>query len=83
LPKWRVSLLPLDADGKLPAGAGDASFLAMQLSNYVHDTAVDVPVGQDKVTLTGLRPGTYRVFAGKTTADVVIKSGAKAAAQLK
>jgi hypothetical protein len=77
----RVSLLPLDADGKLPAGAGDASLLAMQLSNQF--TAVEVPAGQDKVTLNGLRPGTYRVFAGKATADVVIKPGAKAAAQLK
>lgn len=79
----RVSLLPLDADGKLPAGAGDAGHLAMQLSNYVRDMSAEAPAGQDKVTFTGLRPGTYRAVAGKATAEVVVKPGAVAQASLK
>lgn len=77
----RVSLLPLDADGKLPAQAGDAASLAMQLSNYIHDMTMEAAAG--KATFTGLRPGTYRVVAGKAMADIVVKAGATAKAQLK
>jgi hypothetical protein len=79
----RVSLLPLDADGKLPPKAGDATFLAMQLSNYINDLSAEAPAGKDKLSFTGLRPGTYRVVAGQSTADAVIKAGMTAKAQLK
>src|SRR5207245_15528 len=79
----RVSLLPLDADGKLPASAGEVSYLAMQLSNYIKGMWAGDPAGQGKVTFEGLRPGTYRVVTGPATADVAIKAGATAKATLK
>jgi hypothetical protein len=79
----RVHLLPLDKDGRLPAKAGRASSLAMQVGNYVQGARAEAPAGQDKVTFRGVRAGSYRVVAGGVTADAAVQAGQTARVALK
>jgi hypothetical protein len=72
----RISVVPLDADGKLPDFKGSAEHLAASL-----DLSFEAKKG--KTVIENLRAGSYRVIAGKASADVQVKAGATAAVELR
>ena len=78
-----VQLLPLDKDGQLPKSAGNATSLAIQLSNHGAATQLEAPAGKDRVKFTAVRAGIYRVVLGDKTADATVAAGKMASVEVK
>lgn len=76
LAKEKVYLVPLDEAGKLPE-------LKVPVESLAWSIGMLVPVAEDKATLDGVRPGSYRAVAGKATVDVQVRAGEQAKAELK
>jgi hypothetical protein len=67
-----VTVLPLDADGKLPIAKFNVGWFDFKVTPK-----------DGKVVLNGVRAGKYRVSVGRVWADVEIKKGESAKAELK
>jgi hypothetical protein len=74
-PAARISLIPLDADGKLPDFKGTWDHVAVNLG-------LNFEAKKGKTVIEKLRAGSYRVIAGKASADVQVKAGATVMVEL-
>jgi hypothetical protein len=72
----RISVIPLDGDGKLPDFKGSWDQVAASL-----DLSFEAKKG--KTVIEGLRAGSYRVVAGKLSADVQVKAKTTVAVELR
>jgi hypothetical protein len=73
--KEKVQLIPLDAEGRLPE-------LGTALDWVATAVKTDVPAKEGRVVLDGLRPGRYRVRAGKAWQDVTVRANETITADL-
>jgi hypothetical protein len=71
----RISLIPLDADGKLPDFKRAWDHIAV-------DLGLNFEAKKGKTAIEKLRAGSYRVIAGKASADVKVKAGETVTAEL-
>jgi hypothetical protein len=74
-PAARISLIPLDADGKLPDFKGAWDHVAVSMG-------LNFEAKKGKTVIENLRAGSYRVIAGKASADVQVKAGVTVTAEL-
>jgi hypothetical protein len=72
----RISIIPLDGEGKLPDFKGSWDHVATSL-----DLSIEAKKG--KTLIEGLRAGFYRVTAGKLSADVQVKAKMTVAVELR
>jgi hypothetical protein len=72
----RISVVPLDADGKLPDFKGSWDHIAASL-----DLSFEAKKG--KTVIERLHAGSYRVIAHNLSADVKVKAGATVAVDLR
>jgi hypothetical protein len=75
-PGARITLIPLDADGKLPDFKGSWDHVAISMG-------LNFEAKKEKTVIEKLRAGSYRVIAGKASADVQVKAGATVTLELK
>jgi hypothetical protein len=72
----RISIVPLDGDGKLPNFKDSWDHVAASLE-------LSFEAKKGKTPIEGLRAGSYRVIAGKLSADVQVKAGTTVAVELR
>jgi hypothetical protein len=72
----RISVIPLDVDGKLPDFKGSWDHVAVSLD-------LNFEAKKGKTIIENLRAGSYRVIAGKASADAQVKAGTTVAVELR
>jgi hypothetical protein len=72
----QISVIPLDAKGKLPDFKGSWDHIAASLN-------LNFDVKNGKTVIENLHAGLYRVIAGKASADAQVKAGGTEAVELR